>query len=224
VYWYFVRRHDEGTQVRQTDGRGREPTAGLIDSQSVRTADTVPAATRGFDVGKKVKGRERFLVTDTQASPTHAETMIRWAMISIMVRRLIRGRAATHPGPRPLTRVPSEWSLGRVWLDAVMSRGEHQESGLSKSFWSDADFEQMGWHDATIHGLYIQQTDAVLPRLLLDLDYIVRWVQPLPPEKHFNFWVSPATLVFEDVWDLEGDLGFKAPQLRWRTVLSGPPP
>ena len=94
------------------------------------------------------------------------------------------------------------------------------ESGLSKSVWSDADFEQMGWHDATIHGLYVQQTDAVLPRLLLDLDYIVRWVHPLSPEKYFNFWVSPATLVFEDVWDLEGDLGFKglSPDLEIDTV------
>lgn len=37
----------------------------LIDSQSVRSADTVPAVTRGFDAGKKVKGRKRFIVTDT---------------------------------------------------------------------------------------------------------------------------------------------------------------
>ncbi|MFF3203947.1 transposase [Streptomyces sp. NPDC002962] len=36
-----------------------------MDSQSVRTADTVPAATRGFDAGKKAKGRKRFVVTDT---------------------------------------------------------------------------------------------------------------------------------------------------------------
>ncbi|MET9399448.1 transposase [Kitasatospora sp. NPDC002965] len=42
-----------------------EPSAGLIDSQSVRTADTVPVETRGFDAGKKVKGRKRFIVTDT---------------------------------------------------------------------------------------------------------------------------------------------------------------
>lgn len=34
-------------------------------SQSIRTADTVPGATRGFGAGKKVKGRKRFLVADT---------------------------------------------------------------------------------------------------------------------------------------------------------------
>ncbi|MFF4169652.1 hypothetical protein [Streptomyces sp. NPDC001744] len=90
-----------------------------------------------------------------------------------------------------------------------MDSGSHQASGLSKSVWSDADFEEMGWHDATVHALYVQQTDDILPRLLLDLDYIVRWVHPVRPAKNFSFWVAPATLVFEDVWDLEGDLDFK---------------
>ncbi|WP_406054067.1 IS5 family transposase [Streptomyces sp. NBC_01077] len=75
VYWYFTWWHDDGTvervhdalsdRVREADGRNPEPSAGLIDSQSVRTADTVPAATRGFDAGKQVKGRKRFIVTDT---------------------------------------------------------------------------------------------------------------------------------------------------------------
>jgi hypothetical protein len=88
-----------------------------------------------------------------------------------------------------------------------MNNGGHQESGLTKSVWSDADFEEMGWHDATIHGLSAQVTEGA-SRLLLDLDYIVRWVQPVPPAVHFSFWVAPATLVFRDVWDLEGDLDF----------------
>lgn len=75
VYWYFTWWHDDGTveripdalrgKVREADGRDVEPSAGLIDSQSVRTVDTVAAATRGFDSGKKVKGRKRFIVTDT---------------------------------------------------------------------------------------------------------------------------------------------------------------
>ncbi|WP_158711236.1 transposase [Streptomyces sp. NRRL S-1824] len=66
VYWYFTWWHGDGAverihdalrgQIRKADGRNAEPSAGLIDSQSVRTVDTVPATTRGFDVGKKVKG------------------------------------------------------------------------------------------------------------------------------------------------------------------------
>ncbi|MFK4067225.1 hypothetical protein [Streptomyces sp. NPDC029674] len=32
----------------------------------------------------------------------------------------------------------------------------------------------MGWHDATIHGLSVQPTDDILPRLLLDLILVRR--------------------------------------------------
>ncbi|QNA77662.1 hypothetical protein C8250_001550 [Streptomyces sp. So13.3] len=92
-----------------------------------------------------------------------------------------------------------------------MSTGTHAESGLTKSIWSDADFDEMGWHDVTIHALCVQPgpSENSLPRLLLDIDYIVRWVHPVPPETHFSFWIAPSTLVFEDIWDMEGDLDFK---------------
>ncbi|MGX4656877.1 IS5 family transposase [Micromonospora sp. SCSIO 07396] len=52
-------------QVRLAHDRAAEPTAGIIDSQSVRAADTVHRDTRGYDGGKKVNGRKRFIVTDT---------------------------------------------------------------------------------------------------------------------------------------------------------------
>ncbi len=42
-----------------------EPSAGVIDPQSVKAADTVSRDTRGYDAGKKVNGRKRFIVTDT---------------------------------------------------------------------------------------------------------------------------------------------------------------
>ncbi|GAA3945474.1 hypothetical protein Aau02nite_77810 [Amorphoplanes auranticolor] len=47
------------------EGRDAEPSAGVIDSQSVKAADTVGRDTRGYDAGKKVNGRKRFIVTDT---------------------------------------------------------------------------------------------------------------------------------------------------------------
>jgi putative transposase len=52
-------------QVRQAEGRNREPSAALVDSQSLRGAETVPAASRGYDAGKNVNGRKRHIVTDT---------------------------------------------------------------------------------------------------------------------------------------------------------------
>jgi len=46
-------------------GRAELPTAGSIDSQSVTAADTVGAASQGFDGGKKINGRKRHLAVDT---------------------------------------------------------------------------------------------------------------------------------------------------------------
>jgi Transposase DDE domain len=52
-------------QLRLPEGRDPEPSAGLIDSQTVRGADTVGRDSRGYDAGKKINGRKRFIVTDT---------------------------------------------------------------------------------------------------------------------------------------------------------------
>jgi hypothetical protein len=86
----------------------------------------------------------------------------------------------------------------------------HGPSGLTKATWTDADFEDMGWHDCRIHAVSIgEYDDDTLPpaRMLLDLDYIVQWVDPVPFRQKFTFWITPATLVFEQAWDISGELG-----------------
>jgi Transposase DDE domain len=52
-------------QARVQQGRNPQPSAGIIDSQSVKGADTVGHDSRGYDAGKKINGRKRFIVTDT---------------------------------------------------------------------------------------------------------------------------------------------------------------
>ena len=37
----------------------------MIDSQTVRAADTVPTASSGYDGGKKINGRKRHVAVDT---------------------------------------------------------------------------------------------------------------------------------------------------------------
>ena len=51
--------------VRVYEGRDPLPTAAVIDSQSVRGADTVPGASRGYDAGKRVNGTKRHIAVDT---------------------------------------------------------------------------------------------------------------------------------------------------------------
>jgi transposase len=52
-------------QVRVHAGRRPLPTAAIIDSQTIRGADTVPSTSSGYDAGKKTKGRKRHIATDT---------------------------------------------------------------------------------------------------------------------------------------------------------------
>ncbi len=50
-------------RAREVEGGNASPTAGIIDSQSVKTTEA--GGPCGFDAGKKIKGRKRHILTDT---------------------------------------------------------------------------------------------------------------------------------------------------------------
>ncbi len=77
------------------------------------------------------------------------------------------------------------------------------EYELEKWIWSETDFEIMGWHDSRIHALAFYPEDF---EFALDIDYIFEWVESEEKNGCFKFWVSPATLVFENVYDLLFDI------------------
>ena len=74
VYFYFAAWRDAGifTQIgyeltgmaRAKEGRAPEPTAAVIDTQTVKTSTNVPVTSQGTDAGKKIVGRKRGIVTD----------------------------------------------------------------------------------------------------------------------------------------------------------------
>jgi putative transposase len=60
--WVFI--HDTLRDwLRKTSGRNVAPTAAIVDSQSVKTPDQ--AGARGYDAGKKIKGRKRHVAVDS---------------------------------------------------------------------------------------------------------------------------------------------------------------
>ncbi|MFE5681478.1 IS5 family transposase [Streptomyces erythrochromogenes] len=110
VYAYFARWQEEGVfdqlntllrrQVRRQEGREEEPTACVIDSQSIKTSTNVPACEQGIDAGKKTVGRKRSIVIDTVGLLLQVLVTAASVQDSIAGRTLIERVAVDHPTVR----------------------------------------------------------------------------------------------------------------------------
>ena len=75
VYYYFSTFKKKGiieqihdslvTMIRKTNGKKKQPTAAIIDAQSVKST-LIAGESNGYDAGKKIKGIKRHLMVDTQ--------------------------------------------------------------------------------------------------------------------------------------------------------------
>lgn len=112
---YFYAWRDDGTlqrihdtlraRVRQAAGRNVQPSAAILDSQSVKTTDQ--GGTRGYDAGKHINGRKRHLLVDTMG-----------LMLVILVTAANVQDAAAAKSV--LTTAKSRFSrLRHIWADAA---------------------------------------------------------------------------------------------------------
>lgn len=116
VYGYFAKWADEGVfaqlngllrqLLREKEGREREPSACVIDAQSVKTSTSVPASGQDIDAGKKIVGRKRNIVTDTLGLLLAVLVTAASVQDSIAGARLLDQVTADHPGIR------------KVWVDS----------------------------------------------------------------------------------------------------------
>jgi putative transposase len=116
VYYHFRRIHLKGTwhhlfsalhaTERERVGRNAQPSAGILDAQSVKTVEE-SAGISGYDAHKCVKGRKRHLLVDTLGLPIAVHVTPAGVSDPAGARKLLAGRAPFLP------------RLKKIWADAA---------------------------------------------------------------------------------------------------------
>ncbi len=80
---------------------------------------------------------------------------------------------------------------------------------MSGRVWTEAQFDEMSWHDNHVHALrFVENADGA-GDLILDVDHILEWTGN--PEGAFQFLILPVTLSFHEVMCLRLSLDYASP-------------
>lgn len=116
VYYYYAAWRDEGIfaqlnyeltgLARVKAGRDAQPSAAVIDTQSVKTSTNPPATTQGTDAAKRIVGRKRSIVTDALGLLLVA---------AVMAASVSENQAGIHVLDQAKTQHPT---IVKTWVDA----------------------------------------------------------------------------------------------------------
>lgn len=133
VYDYYAKWEADGTtqqvhdllrdKTRRAHGRRAEPTAAVIDAQSVKTSANVAEISEGIDAGKKIKGRKRHLITDTLGLVLAVVITAANVQDTTGGKLLLNDVAANHP------------SVSKVWADGGYQNSIFNHGASSASTW-----------------------------------------------------------------------------------------
>ena len=125
VYWWFRRFRLDGTweqlnaalreHVRILVGRHPQPSASIIDSQSVKTSAV--GGLRGFDGGKKINGRKRHILVDTLGLVLKAVVHSAGIQDRAAVPLLLDGIAEQFPRLQHVWLDQGYTGSGRQWIE-----------------------------------------------------------------------------------------------------------
>ena len=88
------------------------------------------------------------------------------------------------------------------------------DSNSQQSVFTEDDFDSMDWHDAKIRAVALRTNTF---EIAFDIDYILKWIHTGDANGTFQFEIAPATLVFENVYNIEFDFTLHAVEL---TIMS----
>ena len=135
VYDYYAKWEKDGTteaihdelrrRVRTAAGRNEQPSAAIMDAQSIRTSANVPESSQGIDAAKKIKGRKRHIATDTLGLLLVVLVTAASVQDTVGGREVVSELAARHPAsPKP------GWTVA---ISAASSNGAPRTGSASKS-------------------------------------------------------------------------------------------